>query len=210
MKVIDDGIIKYDRTNFSQCAPLPNAEYSELEYWREKLFQINLIGEYKDEKIGFGNVSLIYDYSQIFKTDKPQFLITGTQTGKYPNLNGSHYTRILDFSIEELKVSMQGPIEASSEVITHAAIYAQNPLIKAIFHVHSPAMWKLMIKENLLHTAANIPYGSLEMAKATQACVGNKDFGIICMRGHIDGIIAFGRNATEVWELIFKLYESTI
>jgi ribulose-5-phosphate 4-epimerase/fuculose-1-phosphate aldolase len=210
MKVVHDGIIKYDRTNFSQCPPLPIDEYSKLEYWRKKLYLVNLIGEYKEEKIGFGNVSLIQDYSKLLKTTNPQFIITATQTGKYSNLNGEHYTRILDFSINELKVQMQGPVEASSEVITHAAIYAQNSDIKAIFHVHSAAIWKLMIEENFSFTAENIPYGTLEMAKATQECVGKSNFGLICMRGHADGVVAYGRTPEEAWKYLMQLYERTI
>lgn len=53
MKVIDDGVIKYDRSNFSLSGPLDALEYEELEYWRNKLFKIGLICEYPAEKIGF-------------------------------------------------------------------------------------------------------------------------------------------------------------
>lgn len=210
MKLIDDGIIKYDRTNFSQCSPLPTAEYAQLEYWRKKLYKLNLIGEYSESKIGYGNISAIYDYSEIIKTIKPQFIITGTQTGKYPDLDGSHYTRVLDFSISELRVQMQGPIEASSEVVTHAAIYEQNLLIKAVFHVHSAALWKMMIDTNFPYIEKNIAYGTLEMARATQQCVADTTAGVFCMRGHTDGIVAYGKSLEEAWNHIFKLYEHTI
>lgn len=210
MKVIDDGIIKYDRTNFSLCPPLDQAEYATLEYWRKKLYNINLIGEYPESHIGFGNISMIRDYSKIYKTNRPQFLITGTQTGKNSDLDGRHYVRILDFSLEGLQVQMQGPIEASSEVLTHAAIYKQNALIKAVFHVHSPAIWKLMIDKNLSYVDENIAYGTLEMARATQKCIANSSAGIFCMRGHQDGIISYGKTLEEAWNYLFNLYESTI
>lgn len=208
MKVIDDGIIKYDRTNFSQCGPLPEEEFIGLEYWRKKLYKLNLIGEYPEIQVGFGNISQIFDYSKILKVDRPQFVITSTQTGKFADLDGRHYTRILDFSIDQLKVQMQGPIEASSEVLTHAAAYEHNSKIKALFHIHSTEIWNKMIKNNAPFTAENIPYGTVEMARATQACIGDRTSGTICMRGHQDGVIAFGTTLEETWEIIFQLYEN--
>src|SRR5665647_3130955 len=114
MKVIDDGVIKYDRSNFTQCGLIDLVEYSSLEYWRKKLFKLNLIGEYAEAEVGFGNLSVIRDYSQFHNTSHPQFIITGTQTGKYPDLDGNFYTRVLDYDIEKLKINMMGPIEASS------------------------------------------------------------------------------------------------
>lgn len=206
MKVIDDGIIKYDRTNFTHCDPIDLVEYSALEYWRKKLFKLNLIGEYPEAAVGFGNLSEIKDYSDWHKTSHPQFIITGTQTGKYPELDGNHYTRVLDFDIDHLKIKMMGPIEASSEALTHAAIYAQNEKIKIVFHVHSPEIWTGMIKDKADFTCESIPYGTVEMAKATQKCVGNKISGIFCMHGHEDGVVAFGRNLDEVGILITDLY----
>ena len=210
MKVIDDGIIKYDRTNFSHSSPLPLIEYTIIEYWRKKLHDLNLIGEYPKDKIGFGNISLTADYSHLFKSIHPQFIISGTQTGKYSTLNGSHYTRILDYSINNLQVKMEGVIEASSEVLTHAALYSHNPLIKAVFHIHSFPIWDLMISENFPHTAIDVPYGTVEMALATQKCIGNTESGIFYMHGHADGVVAYGRTPEETWNQIFKLYERTI
>ena len=135
MKVIDDGVIKYDRSNFSLSGPLEAFEYQELEYWRNKLFKIGLIGEYPAEKIGFGNMSTVKDYSQFTKSIHPQFIITGTQTGKYSELSGSHYTRVLDYNINKLQIKMMGCIEASSEALTHAAIYESNDKIKAVLDI---------------------------------------------------------------------------
>ncbi len=210
MKVIDDGVIKYDRTNFSHSGPLSTSEYGELEYWRKKLYKLNLIGEYAEAQIGFGNMSSVMDYSEYFKSPNPQFVITGTQTGKYTDLNGSHYTRVLDYSINGLKIKMMGSIEASSEALTHAAIYASNKNIKAIFHIHYQEIWKKMIDDNSDFTAANIPYGTVEMAHATQECVAGKNSGTFCMRGHEDGVVIYGENMDEVGALTIKLYQKYV
>lgn len=207
MKVIDDGVIKYDRSNFSLSEALKPEEYEQLEYWRKKLHQINLIGEYKDVNIGFGNMSTLFDYSHIQSSLHPQFVITGTQTGKYADLDGKHYTRVLDYDISTLKIKMMGMIEASSEALTHAAIYESQTKIKAIFHIHSSFIWKGMIEDNTDSTAAHIPYGTVEMARATQKCVRGKPFGSFCMLGHEDGVVIYGGSLDEVGNLTMNLYQ---
>lgn len=210
MKVIDDGVIKYDRSNFSQCPPLETTEYSALELWRKKLYALNLIGEYVEEKVGFGNISERKDYSKFFESIVPQFVITGTQTGKYSDLDGNHYTRVLDYQIDLLKIKMMGPIEASSEALTHAAIYAFNKNIKAIFHIHSKEIWTGMINDQTDHTCKSIPYGTVEMARATENCIAKKDFGSFSMHGHEDGVVAYGRSLEEAGEIILGLYQKYV
>lgn len=210
MKVIDDGVIKYDRSNFTYSGPIESVEYFALESWRKKLYNLNLIGEYPDAQVGFGNLSEMKSYSTLHQSTVPQFIITGTQTGKYADLDGQHYTRVLDYDIDHLKIKMMGPIEASSEALTHAAIYAHNRRIRAIFHIHSNIIWNGMINDNADFTSESIPYGTVEMARATETCVGKKDFGFFCMRGHEDGVIAFGRTLDETGQLILNLYEKYI
>jgi ribulose-5-phosphate 4-epimerase/fuculose-1-phosphate aldolase len=207
MKVIDDGVIKYDRSNFSLSGPIPEEEYKQLEYWRKKLYNVNLIGEYKDQGVGFGNMSMVKNYQHIKESNVPQFIITGTQTGKFPDLTGSHYTRVTDYEISKLKIFMMGSIEASSEALTHAAIYETNSNIKVIFHIHSNFIWTGMIEDQADFTHESIPYGTVEMARATQKCVGHKNVGSFCMKGHEDGVVIYGTNLDEVGELTLKLYQ---
>lgn len=210
MKVIDDGVIKYDRSNFSQCGAIPALEFEKLEYWRKKLYQMNLIGEYPEAQIGFGNMSMVCDYKEFHNSSLPQFIITGTQTGKYADLSGDHYTRVLDYDIDRLKIKMMGPIEASSEALTHAAIYAANSNIKAVFHIHSNPIWTKMIDECADSTCASIPYGTVEMAHATQKCIKGKNSGVFCMKGHEDGIVIYAPTLEEAGRLTTDLYEKYI
>lgn len=210
MKVIDDGIIKYDRSNFSLCEYLLEEEFQELEYWRKKLYKMNLIGEYPEVQIGFGNMSVVKDYSNFYQSTHPQFVITGTQTGKYSDLGGTHYTRVLDYQIDELKIKMMGAIEASSEALTHAAIYSANPRIKAVFHIHSNEIWKKMLQDKTDFTRHDIPYGTVEMAHATQECIKGKDSGYFCMHGHEDGIVIFGRSLEETGKITDQIYQNYI
>ena len=206
MKVIDDGVIKYDRSNFSHSGPLPLSEYLDLEYWRKRLYLLNLIGEYEEAHIGFGNLSLKKDYTPFHKTSLPQVIITGTQTGRYSDLDGSHYTRVLDYSIDELKITVMGPIEASSEALTHAMIYQSNPSINCVFHLHSSNMWEKMIDDKSDFTEKSIPYGTVEMAHATRRCVNGKSSGAFCMHGHADGLVVYGKTLEEVGTMTLDLY----
>lgn len=203
---IDDGVIKYDRSNFTQCEALNYSEYAELETWRTLLYRLNLIGEYPEEKVGFGNMSKAIDYSDYASFDGTQFVITGTQTGKYPKLNGEHYTRVLGYDIAHQKITVLGPLEASSEALTHAAIYEANSNIKAIFHIHSKPIWDGMKNDFAPSTHEDIPYGTLEMANAVKDLIGIQKKGVICMRGHEDGVIAYAETTEAAGDLILELY----
>jgi ribulose-5-phosphate 4-epimerase/fuculose-1-phosphate aldolase len=205
MKLIDDGVIKYDRSNFSYLAELPENEYRELEIWRKKLFELNLIGEYLTEKISYGNVSTRHSLNSI--SNQPQFVITGTQTGKHSKLTGKQYSRVIDFDIYQLSIHTEGPLEASSEALTHAAIYSCNHKINAVFHIHSHEIWNeiLKIKNNSTHN--DIPYGTKEMALATIDIVGDNTSGYFAMGGHTDGVVAFGISLEETGNIILNLYQ---
>ena len=72
--------IKFKFT-LKKAPPLDEGSYIELEKWRIILFKMKLIGEYPIEKVGYGNIS-----RKIAGTEN-EFIISGTQTGKYQNLN---------------------------------------------------------------------------------------------------------------------------
>ncbi len=208
MSEIDDGIIKYDTSGYTKSPSLKEDEYIELEKWRHKLYQINLIGEYLPEKIGFGNLSSKRNYQEFHNTKSTQFVITGTQTGGLEHLNGNHYTRVLDYDFKNWSIKAMGPVQASSEALTHAAIYESNPdNITTVFHIHSKEIWKGMIREGYDSTPADVPYGTEEMANSVIACVGKSDRGIIVMKGHEDGVISFGPSMEIAAEMIMEVYK---
>lgn len=206
MKVIDDGVIKYDRSNFSHIDQLAHDEFREIEFWRKKLYQLNLIGEDEEAKVGFGNISRKYDFQTIHPTLNPQFVISGTQTGKYPELDGTKYTRVIDFDLPTLKLYAMGPLEASSESLTHAAVYKANSNIKTIIHVHSAPIWFGMKKDKMPHTCESISYGTFDMASALLNFAKDKDSGVLYMEGHQDGVISFAPTFEESYDIILKLY----
>ena len=104
----------------------------------------------------------------------------------------------------------KGPIEPSSEALTHASIYESNKEIKAVFHIHSEKIWKKMIEYNYDFTRENTPYGTSEMASEVRQLIGNKSSGTIVMKGHKDGVIAYGKSLDETGALILELAKKFI
>ncbi len=203
---IDDGVIKYDRSQYKVSPSLNADEYRALEKWREKLHHLKLIGEYLPEKIGYGNLSQKADYQEFHETKKVQFLITGTQTGSHQQLDGSNYTRVLDSDFDRWAVNVLGPVEASSEALTHASIYQANEKINCVFHIHDNIIWEAMIENSYTSTPADIPYGTKAMADSVKSCVGSSKQGLIVMKGHQDGVISYAPTLDQAGSLLLGVY----
>ncbi|WRH69104.1 MAG: hypothetical protein RSE13_20050 [Planktothrix sp. GU0601_MAG3] len=99
-----------------------------------------------------------------------------------------------------------GPIQASSESLTHAAIYSYQPQINAIIHVHHPQLW-----QNLLYqvptTHKQVQYGTPEMAKEMFRLFDQENLiqkKILVMAGHKDGFLTFGKDLDEAGEILMN------
>ena len=197
--MLDEGYIKYQSRWSEAPAPDPAAVFL-LEEWRKPLFEAGLVGHYEDLGIGFGNISI--------RSKEPrQFLITGTQTGHIAATTEQHYSLVTDYDIERNEVHCSGPIQASSEAMTHAAIYELDPSIAAIVHVHSKALWDAHL-DKLPTTSAEIAYGTPEMAREFRRLYADTIFGsegIAVMGGHEEGLIAFGESLETAAEKILAL-----
>ena len=198
--MIDEGYVKYQ--SFWTKAPAPHAAFvEELETWRQPLFEAGLIGEYEEHNIGYGNISL--------RCGEPgQFLISGTQTGHLATTDKSHYALVTSWSVHGNRVCCVGRVQASSEAMTHAAIYQLDQRIGAIVHVHSKELWHRYL-DKLPTTAPEVPYGTPEMANEFRRLYRDTDFGktqLAVMGGHDEGLISVGgtleRAATRMLELI--------
>ena len=199
MSEIDDGVIKYQRV-FTPCEALEHHQYRDLESWRKKLFQLKLIGEYPKVLIGYGNMS-----KRIAPSLPIQFIITGTQTGKWPQLSGEHYTTVTGYNLTSNLIEAKGCIDASSEALTHAALYEVDPEIISVFHIHDKVIWQRMLEGDFLKTDKDIPYGTVEMARAVQEIVKGKSKGVFAMAGHEDGVVAWGSTLEETGQEILNL-----
>jgi ribulose-5-phosphate 4-epimerase/fuculose-1-phosphate aldolase len=199
--VLDEGYIKY-RSHWTE-APAPFPTFArQLEDCRAPLIAAGLVGHYEDLGIGFGNISI--------RCGKPgQFLITGTQTGHIETTTAQHYSLVTNYDIERNEVSCSGPVQASSEAMTHAAIYELNPSITAIVHVHSKPLWDQHLNR-LPTTNPDVAYGTPEMAIEFRRLYAESTFaslGIAVMGGHEEGLIGIGESLEQATARILALAE---
>lgn len=197
--MIDEGYIKFD-SHWRQTGPLDNAEIESLNRWRRPLYDAGLIGHYEEHGIGFGNLS-------VRTAAQRQFIISGSQTGHLPNLGAEHYALVEDYDIDRNRVYSIGAREASSESMTHAAIYELDPEIGAVVHVHSEELWA-GLKGSAATTDAEVAFGTPEMAQEFRRLFKETDFqktGIAVMAGHDSGLVSTGSNLQEAAERILAI-----
>ena len=197
--MIDEGYTKYE-CDWERAPALPGAAIEELNAWRNRLHEQGLIGHYPEHGVGFGNVSVL-------ESDGDAFIISGTQTGHIARTDENHYARVTCCDIPANRVYCEGPVQASSEALTHAAIYALDPAIRAVVHVHHATLWR-DLTGRIPTTAAEISYGTPEMAREFQRLYEETDFaalGIAVMGGHEEGLVSFGAGIAEAAERILSL-----
>lgn len=198
----DEGVIKY-KSDWTMGPAADAALIHELDTWRTPLFDAGLIGHDAESDIGYGNISL-----RVGET--PQFVISGTQTGHIRSTNAAHYTLVTSYDIDANRVSCKGPAKASSEAMTHAAIYELDPGIRAIVHVHSRSLWRTHLSK-LPTTRVEVAYGTPGMAKEFGRLYRESDFGTIgiaLMAGHEDGAVSIGETLEQASRRILRAFRS--
>lgn len=180
--------------------PFQEEIFSQLETARTKLYKLGLIGMYPDG-IGFGNIS-------VKSGENSTFIITGSATGQFEELDQSHYALVTGSDFEKNSISCSGLTKASAESLTHAAVYESLPEIGAVVHVHCLWLWEKLLN-NYPTTSDEIEYGTPEMAyavgKLASEINGRKE-KVIVMGGHREGILAFGNNLIEATSQIINIY----
>jgi len=196
-----EGVIKY-QLEHTQKPINEKFSLSEINAWRTIVFRLGLIGQDPEryDNLGFGNIS------QRLDSQSSQFIISGTQTGHIEQLSPEHYCLVVKAEPRKNRIQSCGLRKPSSESLTHASLYAQDSNIQAVIHVHSPEIWNNTAALNLPHISADIPYGTVEMAKAVEQLFQSgtlQPTSLFTMLGHEDGVVSFGRNMQEAaWELI--------
>lgn len=196
---IDEGYTKYE-VDWRPAPALPADQVRELNECRNRLYDAELVGYYEQHGVGYGNLSV--------RGARPgTFVISGTQTGHIPRTDPSHYALVTDYDIDANRITCEGPVQASSEALTHAAIYELDPGILAIAHVHSGELWR-QLKDRIPTTAPDVPYGTPRMAREFRRLYEETDFarsGVAVMAGHEEGLVAFGATIEEAAGRILRL-----
>lgn len=193
----DEGYIKFKYDWIP--ATLPKADMDELIYWRQKLYDAKLIGAYPNG-IGYGNISQRYQGNQ--------FIISASATGNIAKTDASHFALVDDFDLAKNWLSCIGNLPASSESLSHAAIYQTLPEVNAIVHIHHSELWNKYLN-NFPTSNPEAAFGTPDLAFSVIDLIkkeaSNKN--IIVMGGHEEGILAFHKSMKLASECIIHLLD---
>ncbi len=197
----DEGYIKF-RVH-RKAKPITIDE--ELLRCRQVLYEAGLIGAYPDGT-GFGNIS------KRVKKGSSAFWITATASGHLQSLSANEIVLVEQCSPISNELWCAGAKNPSSESMTHYVVYNTLPRQMGVVHVHHKKMWKKLLTL-LPHTAADVAYGTPEMAKAVQDLLHLpqvRQAGIFAMAGHEEGIMAFGESLEKAVKNTLRFLEEQL
>lgn len=192
----EKGYVQFT-SDWRKTEPPEHPIVDDLIHWRNRLYQLGLIGVYPDG-IGFGNLS-----GRIHQTD---FFITGTGTGRVNTLTRDHFCTVTAFNIAANQVACSGPVPASSEAMSHAAVYVAEPTAAVVIHVHHLGMWQKLY-DRIPTTDPAAEAGTPAMGFAIARLLADGVSGeVFVMGGHREGLMAFGETAEQAGTRILDLF----
>jgi L-ribulose-5-phosphate 4-epimerase len=181
------------------CADLaPFDALTELNACRRKLLELRLIG-LDLSRTGFGNLSVRDGATR-------NFYITGSATGGLRKLSLTDCVRVVDWDFNKNWLRYEGTAVPSSESLTHAAIYQSNPSTSAVIHCHDSNLWRTLL-DRARTTSKAVAYGTPEMAYEIMRLFRASDVQsreILVMAGHEGGIVTFGKNLKDAFEVLMR------
>ncbi len=200
--MIDEGYIKYSADRRDGKIPLPKWMH-DMNMVRTTLWNMRLLGVYPNG-IGYGNIS--------HRHEGNSFIISGSATGEKMILQPDEYALVESFDLANNSIKAVGKIDASSESMSHGAIYEALPETNVVMHFHSRKIFDSMIKGDYPTTSKEMAFGTPELAMAISKLVLEKGTpnGILVTAGHDEGVIAYGTDldsAYDEMDAVYKLYK---
>lgn len=196
----EEGYVKYRSIHKNGPAP-KHPQWKMLNDLRSDLVRAGLVGVLENG-VGYGNISLRAENG---------FVVTATATGHIPELGPEGYTLVTRCDIDANTVWSTGPALASSESMTHAAVYESSPSVNCVLHLHHAGLYRQLLKGNAPATAQNAAFGTPAMAHSVANLVRQHPAdGIIVMTGHQDGFIVYAPNVEHVRDLLYMLSQGYI
>mgnify|MGYP001823575724 FL=1 len=198
-----EGVIKY-RLAY-RPGPLPPAGgLDDLFRWFRRCRERGLIGRDPERYGGFafGNISC---------RAAGGFIISGTQTGGNDSLRADDLAWVESFDVGRNRLLARGPSRPSSEAMTHGQIYQALPGVKAVIHVHSPAIWRNARPLGVPLTDPSAAYGTPQMAtEVTRLLTASppRTAGLFVMGGHEDGVVGYGSEMDAAGQLLMDTLEA--
>tara|TARA_R110002096_G_scaffold299503_6_gene494234 strand:+ start:159975 stop:160631 length:657 start_codon:yes stop_codon:yes gene_type:complete len=215
--VEQEGVIQFAAQHSTRDLPLARhgTLVNELGAWRRIFVQTGLLGADASRYGGFGFGNLSGRVAPLSQARGSRgFLITGSQTGAKESLSIADYALVRTYSIRTNTVESEGLSLPSSESMTHGAFYDLSPALRFVFHVHAPAIWERARALRIPTSCGDIAYGTPQMAAEVARLYRTSSLAetrILAMGGHVDGIIGFGRSASEaglaIMSILARAYE---
>ena len=155
--------------------------FPELDAARTALHDAGLIGVYPSG-IGYGNVSLL--------------------------LGKQGYSLVRAFDPLENTVASFGPVQASSESMTHGAVYGAANKARCVIHIHSPFLFTSLLAEGFPRTPESVAYGTPALSREVARLITEElspSEGIFVTAGHNEGVFAYGESIASTLNLILSL-----
>lgn len=198
---MDEGYIKYTFDWKKKPITLQPEVLAELNAFRSKLRDLNMIGKIPDGP-GFGNISV--------RAVGDTFFISGSDTGSLELLGAEQLALVTQCNYLQNHIVFEGQIAASSESMSHAAIYQHNKTVGAVIHVHHANLWNHYLNK-LPTTEVEAAYGTPAIAEAiARKLKEDSKNKLLVLGGHGDGIISYGSNLQEAFDLLMEWYKALL
>ena len=195
---MQEGYVKF-HADWVKGAPVDESFLADMISVRKEMLRLGWIGAYPGGP-GYGNISKRLDAAG-------RFAISGTATGHLEELGPEHFSLVTEADIPANRVCCTGPVMASSESMSHAAVYRSLPEAGGLIHIHDPLLWEKW-KGKAPTTAEHAAYGTAEMAISIMELLkdpASLQWRFIVMAGHPEGCIAFGKDLFEARDALLKL-----
>ncbi len=176
----------------------PFGGFAELNACRQKLLQLRLIGV-DSNGVGFGNLSIRDGTTN-------NFYITGSATGGLPELMLADCAKVVAYDLKRNWLRCVGAAIASSESLTHAAVYESDAKTGSVIHCHDSRLWAALLNQAPT-SSKGVEYGTPEMAYEVLRLFNLTDVKtrkILVMAGHEGGIVAFVRDLDEAFAVLLR------
>lgn len=170
--------------------------FDQLNEYRRKLVDLGMIG-IDANGISFGNISVRGDA-------RSEFYVTGSGTGGLAELSPVDCAKVVAYDFARNWLKCEGGRVASSESLTHAAVYESDAAIRAVIHCHNVKLWSALL-DKAPTTPKKVAYGTPEMAQAVQQLFERTDVKtkrIFVMAGHEGGLVTFGNDLAEAFRVL--------
>jgi ribulose-5-phosphate 4-epimerase/fuculose-1-phosphate aldolase len=174
------------------------AGFAGLNRYRRKLLELGMIGVVAGG-VGFGNLSIRNGATS-------RFYITGSATGRIPELMPADYAKVVAYDFARNWLQCEGSTIASSESLTHAAVYESDPTARAVIHCHDMKLWTALL-DKAPTTPKRVEYGTPEMAHAVRRLFEATDVErrkLFVMAAHDGGLVTFGRDLQEAFGILIR------